>query len=162
MRPPGKLLYTAAVHNLLSCSMDISTHNGAAQKRSCMLSTWHLHGRRRKVVKIMEEDLAQKRKQVLTLRQSMDKQSSSHVGWSELLTQLHLPVSCGGEAQLWETQLHIGSTECIAICNIYVIQQPSVGAQHSIANTSSSQIVQCILCPSTQHSPAGSLASYCC
>ena len=35
--------------------------------------------RRLKAVKLLEEDLVQKRKQVLTLRQSMDKQSSSHV-----------------------------------------------------------------------------------
>lgn len=37
---------------------------------------------------MLEEDLAQKRKQVLTLKQSMDKQSSSHVGLSDLLCEL--------------------------------------------------------------------------
>ena len=31
--------------------------------------------------KRVEQDLAQKRKQVLTLKQSIDKQSSAHVSW---------------------------------------------------------------------------------
>ena len=40
------------------------------------------------MVNVLEEDLAQKRKQVLTLKQSMDKQSSSHVGLSQPACEL--------------------------------------------------------------------------
>ena len=57
--------------------------NVIVQLRQYIAAVCSLHGRQRKVVKVLEEDLAQKRKQVLTLKQSMDKQSSSHVGLSE-------------------------------------------------------------------------------
>jgi hypothetical protein len=42
----------------------------------------------------MQEDLVQKRKQVLTLKQSIDKQSSSHVRpATTLIPAIVLPVS---------------------------------------------------------------------
>lgn len=48
--------------------------------------------------KALEEDLGQKRKQVLTLRQSMDKQNSTHVRTSAArpccLVQMHIMIRC--------------------------------------------------------------------
>lgn len=48
--------------------------------------------------KALEEDLAQKRKQVLTLRQSMDKQNSTHVrasaARSNCLVQMQNMIGC--------------------------------------------------------------------